>query len=361
MRIGIETECLNTSTITGTEFATITLIKGLHSKNHEVICYHTKSSQHPTFDPAITHYLFRKRQSTLLARNLAPLFHYSCFQGLDILHFSSPKVLYLRKPPIPFVLTIHDITPLLFPNFYSKRSHWIFKYIIPKYVRDAAAIIVPSTATKNDLLNNYRINEKKIHTISLSLLNNSINPIEKKDPFLLFIGTLGPRKNLTGLLKAFALLRNRGFPYQLILVGKDDSQFPQWPILNNMIQQLHMQNYVIYKGYISEEEKAQLLKKASLLVMPSFYEGFGYPLLEAMSYGTPVLTSNVSSMPEVVGKAGILVDPHDPKEIAKGIEHAFSSPSYHQQLVKNSLKQAKSFSSETMIGSILRVYESITR
>lgn len=93
--------------------------------------------------------------------------------------------------------------------------------------------------------------------------------------------------------------------------------------------------------------------------MPSFYEEFRYPLLEAMNHGTPVITSNVSSMPEVVGKAGILVDPHEPTEIAKGIEQALSSSIYHEQLIKNSLEQAKSFSSEKMIDSILEIYKDI--
>lgn len=356
MRIGIETECLNSPTVTGTEFAAISLIQGLHEKGHEVICYHTNNAQHPTFDQAIKHHIFRKRQSTLIARNLAPLFHYSCFKELDILHFSAPKVLYLKRPPVPFALTIHDVTPLLFPALYPKRAHWIFKYILPKYLKEASAIIVPSLVTKIDILKNYKVAEQKIHVVSLSLLKNQPVLSQEKESFLLFIGTLGPRKNLPGLLRAFARVCKRGFPHQLILIGKDENQ---WPLLTRMIDELEIPNRVIYKGYVSEEEKIRLLQKATLLLMPSFYEGFGYPLLEAMSYGTPVVTSNISSMPEVVGNAGVLVDPNQPEEIATSIEKILSSPTYYQQLVENSLKQAQDFSLEKMINSILDVYQTM--
>jgi glycosyltransferase involved in cell wall biosynthesis len=354
MKIGIETECLN-NPITGTELGTALLIEGLLKKGHEVKSFHTENENHFHI-PGVEHHLFRKPYSFPFANSFNALFHNFCYNSCDLIHFTAPKIFYAKKPRVPIVMTVYDIGPLLFPEYNTKSSHKLFKYFLPKYMKEADAIITSSSCVRNDILNNYPVKEENVHLIPIGLLKKIVLHSEKK-PFLLFISSLFPRKNIVGLVKAFSLLCQEGFPYKLIIVGQDKGEYAK---IEPLIKSQILKDKVIYKGYVSEEEKIDLLKKASLLVMPSFYEGFGIPPLEAFSYGTPVVASNVTSLPEVVKDAGILIDPYDVNDIAGGIKKALE-PSTHAILVKKALKRAEEFSFDKMVESTLYVYEHVLK
>jgi len=150
------------------------------------------------------------------------------------------------------------------------------------------------------------------------------------------------------------ILKSSGFKEKLVIAGNKGWQ---WKGIFELVKRHNLQNDVIFKGYVSESEKELLYQKAKLFVWPSFYEGFGLPVAEAMAHGTPVVTSNVSSLPEVAGDAGVLVDPHKPQDIARGMVEALSNKS----LVKKGLRRVKLFSLKNMIRKTLGVYEGVLK
>jgi glycosyltransferase involved in cell wall biosynthesis len=169
----------------------------------------------------------------------------------------------------------------------------------------------------------------------------------------LYVGTLEPRKNIEGLLEAFAILKSRGFSHKLVIAGGKGWKYQN---IFRTVSRLKLDGDVVFTGYVSDAEKNSLMRKAELFVYPSFYEGFGLPVLEAMALGTPVVTSDNSSFPEIVGDAGILVNPYDVNSIAGGMERALSSSI---SLINKGLKRAKLFTEERMISKILDVYEGV--
>jgi glycosyltransferase involved in cell wall biosynthesis len=354
MKIGMETECLNNPT-TGIELAACLLIDGIIKKGHELVCYHTENEKHPAIEKA-SHHLFKKPLPFPFANSFNALFHNSCFDSLDIMHFSAPKIAYLKKPKASIVISVYDIGPLLYPEYNTKSSHILFKYFLPKYMKQADAIITSAHCVKKDIIKNYPVKPENIHVIPIGILQKTAF-CKKKEPYLLFISSLFPRKNVVGLVEAFSLLCDEGFPYKLIIVGQDKGEFAK---IKPLIDSPLLKDRVIYKGYVSEEEKSSLLEKASLLIMPSFYEGFGIPVLEAFSYATPVVASNVTSLPEVVGDAGVLINPFDVNDIARGIKEALL-PDMHPILMEKALKRAEDFSYDKMVDATLDVYSEVLK
>lgn len=354
MRIGIYTECL-TQPYTGVEFQTLALIEGLKKAGHEITCFHSADPRHPDLK-GVEHFLFRKPLPLPFYHRFASFFHNSCFDNLDLLHLSHPQFPYVKKPRVPVVLTIHDVSPTLFPEFHNWKRNFFFKRMLPFYLKGADAIIASSYSTKSDIIRYYGIPAEKITVVHLALPKIKYEKVEK-EPFILYLGTLEPRKNVEGVIRAFAILKSHGFKYKLVIAGgkgwKYDSIF-------NLVKRLGLQDEVIFRGYVSDAEKVFLYKKAKLLVWPSFYEGFGLPVLEAMACGTPVVTSNTSSLPEVCGDAAILVDPCDVHSIADGVLKALDSNMY-DVLVKRGLEKAKLFTQKRMIDGIIDVYRGVVK
>lgn len=353
MHIGLYTECL-TKPYTGVEHATITLIRGLRQTKHKTTCFHSKDPKHPKIRK-VNHHLFSKPLPVPFYHRLASIFRSSCFNDLDVLHLQHPQLPYFKKPNIPVVMTVHDIIPVFYPEFHNAKRVFFFRHVLPSYLRNADAIIASSNSTKRDLVKYYGLPEAKIKVIYPALPQKETTKKSKRENFILYIGTLEPRKNLEGVIKAFSILKSKGYPQKLVIAGRKG-----WDYQNifKTIKRLNLQNEVIYKGYVSEKEKQELYEKASLFVWPSFYEGFGLPVLEAMAYGVPVVTSNTSSLPEVVGDAGILVNPHNPEDIAAGMIKALKEP---EKLAKKGLKRAKQFALKHMIKQTLAVYEEVIR
>ncbi len=325
MTIGIDTSCLS-HTIRGIGTYTLTLLEALRGQKQEIFCYqHSASSRLP------------------FANSIASLFRCKCYEKVSLVHFPEPRILYGKRPRVPIVLTIHDVMPLLFPQFFPTKSRMMMQHFLPRYLRQVDAITCPSQQTKQDLLQIFPIPSHKVHVIPLALLPRQRIIQEKKEPFLLYVGSFEPRKNLPGILKAFAKVRKAGFAHKLVLVGKEEGKNRLPHVL---IRKLHLKDHIELKGYVSEEEKGALLQKAALLIWPSFYEGFGLPILEAMASGTPVVTSNSSAMREVAGDAAILVDPHDHDQIADGAIKILSSQEKMKMLIEKGLQRSKEFSLE---------------
>lgn len=336
MKIGIETQCL-TKTIRGVGFYTLTLLEALKRENEDVRCFSFQKGSIP-FENSIKS-LFRG------------------FEKVDLIHFPEPKILYGMRPKVPIVLTIHDVMPLLFPKYFPRKSHVMMRWFLPRYLKEADAILCPSQQTKSDLLNFFSIPSEKVHIIPLAIPYRDRVVQKEKDPFLLYVGSFEPRKNVPGILHAFAKIRKEGFPHRLVLAGKEEGAHR---IPRELIAKLKLSDAVDIMGYLTEEEKAKLLQKAALLLWPSFYEGFGLPLLEAMASGTPIVTSKGSSIEEVVGNAGMLVNPFDEDDIAKGAIAILSDLQKRDSLIEKGLEKSKDFSIDLFVKRHLEIYSMLT-
>jgi len=260
--------------------------------------------------------------------------------------------------PTKAVVTIHDLGYLHFPEAHADKDRQYLDWSTRYSARRANHVLADSMATKADLIHHYNISSEKI-----TVVYPGINPALKPTPlanrvreryklperYLLFIGTLQPRKNIERLVQAFDQWRQASDQKDMMLAlgGKAGWLFdPAWVKGVANVQQL---------GYIADDDLAALYSEAWGYVMPSLYEGFGFPILEAMRCETPVLCSNTSSMPELAGDAAILVDPLDVNSIAHGIYQLVEETERRQKLVENGKKQVQHFTWEQAAQQTLQI------
>ena len=228
------------------------------------------------------------------------------------------------------------------------------RLVIKNSCRWAKRIIAVSKSTKKDLTRLYKVPEGKIEVIYEGISDNnfqfSIFNFQKVfndkifKPYFLCIGRLEERKNITGIVESFEILKKKHkVPHKLILVGKFGFGAER---IKSKISESDYRNDIILTGYVSDNEKSDLLKNAEIFLFPTFYEGFGLPILEAQSVGTPVVTSNISSMPEVAGESTVLVDPKDSSAIAEAAYKLISDESYKNDIIQKGLENVKRFSWE---------------
>lgn len=267
--------------------------------------------------------------------------------------------------PVPVVISIMDLGYLKFPEQFTKKDLYQLTSWTASSIKKAKHILAISESTKNDIIKEYGIPGNKI-TVTYPGYDNKkfkiadsklqIEKIKKKykiaGEYILFLGTLRPSKNIEGLLEAFKLLiTNYQLLDTLVIAGKKGWLYE--PIFKK-VKQLNLAKRVIFTDFIPDEDVPILMAGAKVFVMPSFWEGFGIPVVEAMATGTPVVASNAGSLPEIVGEAGIIVDPYKPEGIARGIVEARKN---REALVKRGLEQAKKFSWEECAKKTLRVLE----
>jgi glycosyltransferase involved in cell wall biosynthesis len=177
------------------------------------------------------------------------------------------------------------------------------------------------------------------------------------DEFVLYAGNVKPHKNLERLIQAFYMVRRRGLDrLKLVLIGDDISKYAA---LRRAVHQHQLHKYVRFLGYLPEETLAVMYRLAGVFVFPSLYEGFGLPPLEAMASGTPVVTSNVSSLPEVTGDAAVLVDPYDPEAIANGIYRVLNDEMLRRDMRRKGLARARQFSWEASVRRVRDIYDEV--
>ena len=276
-------------------------------------------------------------------------------------------VLFIGAHSVPFihpentVVTIHGLEYKYCPENYSLRERIMLEFNTLISVKWSKRIIVPSESTKRDLIRFYKVDSEKIRVIyhgvsSIKYPVLSIKHNNRKSFDILFIGRLEKRKNLVNLIKAFELFKTRYTlhvtRYMLTIVGKEGFGFKE---IKSMINQSLYKDDIIIKHYVSEEEKKELYQKAGLFVMISFYEGFGLPILEAISCGVPVICSNVSSLPEIAGEAGLLVDPNDIKQIAEAFEKIICKEDLKNDMIKKGFENVKRFNWEKCVRETMDV------
>ncbi len=275
--------------------------------------------------------------------------------------FNQPDVLFIPVHILPLihpknsVVTIHGLEyeyyPAMYPWQHRNYLRWSTKYAL----KNARKIIAVSDNTKNDLIGLYGANPDKIEVVyhgcgrlSLPHVGGLASHIE---PYILFIGRLEAKKNIEGLIKAFELLKKKyQVPHQLVLVGPPGYGYDK---IRFKIKNLKLE--IIETGYISEAQKWQLLSNADMFVLPSFYEGFGMPILEAQIAGCPVITSNVSSMPEAAGEGAILIDPDNIEQIYQAMYKIIDDRELRGRLIKKGKENARKFSWQKCAQKTLKV------
>ncbi len=267
-------------------------------------------------------------------------------------------------------MVVHDLTRYLFPNFFpfNPMQKVLDRLTYPAMLRRYDHLLAVSQSTREDLINRFEISPGKISVAyhGAEKTFQILNPLMAEEvlsqsyhiqkPFILFLGTLEPRKNIPTLLKAFAGIMDQ-IPHHLILVGQKGWKWE--PIFQEM-ERPNLKQRVHWIGYIPDQERVYFYNTADMLAYPSWYEGFGMPLLEAMQCGCPVITSRVSSLPEVVGEAGLLIDPHRVEDLQGAMLRLAKDPAFSERLKKAGLEQAKKFSWETSARITLEVFQKVT-
>lgn len=293
-------------------------------------------------------------------------------RGFDLLH--SPALVAPVAAPCPLVITIHDMTYLLYPEHFA--AWWVsyLKSVMPLAVRSASAIICGSEHSKRDIVQAYKLAWDKVHVIPYGVDQDRFHPGAALDSdwarshgiregYLLHVGVFSRRKNITVLLRAVAHLRakNSGRAVQLVLAGAELSALKGADEIHETIRELNLANSVVLTGRVPDQYMPGLYAQAGALVMPSLYEGFGFPILESMASGTPVVASNTSSLPEVAGDAAILVPPTDELSLADAIEDVITNPRTVEELRTKGLKRAKQFNWQRTASETVKVYRTVVR
>ncbi len=286
--------------------------------------------------------------------------------GLDLLH--SPDFIPPFKRNCKSVITIHDLAFLLYPHFLTKESARYYGQIDQAW-RKTDYIIAVSETTKADSIKMLGVPEKKITVIHEAanpiyrpLPKEQVQPVVKSkyklDPgFILFVSTIEPRKNLPGLLRAYRRLRDDYKREELLVLAGSKGWL--WEEVYETVSKQNLEKHVVFLGRVPSEDLLYLYNAASLLVHPSFYEGFGLTPLEAITCGAPVVASNISSIPEVVGDAALLVDPHDIDGLTVALWRVLTEAELRQDLICKGLKRAKKFSWQEAARKTLEVYHKV--
>jgi glycosyltransferase involved in cell wall biosynthesis len=268
--------------------------------------------------------------------------------GLDLLHV--PVYVGPALAPCPLVVTVHDLSFYLYPELFRKGQRAYLQYFTRQTVRHAAAIVAVSENTCADIVRILGVSLSRVHVIPNGL-DESMKPLPKEqvrawrrsrglpDRFVLFVGTLEPRKNLPLLLSAYARLPQSTPP--LVIAGGKGWYYGA---IDATVERLGLGERVIFPGFVPQEELAWWYNAAEVFVYPSLYEGFGWPPLEAMACGTPVIVSRSSSLPEVVGDAGMLVSPDDVQGLSEKIAELLAEPEERQAWRDKGLARAAAFS-----------------
>lgn len=281
----------------------------------------------------------------------------------DVYHFFN----YIVPPRISgkVITTIHDSSFLLFPETLAKRNLERIRKDIDYSIQRSDRIIAVSENGKQELMQLLGIDEKKIRVVynaaSPVSSNQTLAEIQKKfhfeHPYILYVGNLEPRKNIPSLIQAYRKLKiEKKLPFHLVIAGQKGWRYES---IFETVQKLSLENEITFTGYVSDEDKAALYKNASLFVFPSLYEGFGIPIIEAMSAGVPVVCSNTSSMPEVAGEAALLVSPENIEEIAEAMERLLTDFSLRKEKIRLGTLQASKFSWASSAKKLIEVYEEL--
>ena len=285
---------------------------------------------------------------------------------IDIYH--SPDFVL---PPIQHaqsILTVHDLAFLLYPECADERLRGYLERTVPRSVARADFVLADSENTRNDVICLLGASPERVAVVPGGV-DPSFRPVDDiaqqnalrrrlslddDVPFILFVGVIEPRKNLAGLIEAFAILKSRQtLPHKLLVVGRRGWL---WEGIVERAERSPVSQDIVFAGFVPEEDLPTLYSAAQIFAFPSHYEGFGLPVLEAMACGTPVVASRASSLPEVVGDAGLQVDPDDPEQLAAALELLALNPNVRDDMRRRGLERVGQFTWQAAAARLLDVY-----
>jgi len=365
MKIAIDVHSLGTQA-GGNETYFRQLLSGLvaDSSNHRYILFYTQSAALPAVngDPRFTFLPIPKnpvqRICISLPRRLKEV-------KPDIFHCQ-----YIQPPfgKAKTVVSIHDLAYEHFPEFFHPLEAIRLKKLVRWTARRAAHIFTLSEFSAADIADRYDVSRDKI-TVTHLTAADSFRPREKQYcrehlaqkygidfPYILYVGRIQARKNLRRLVEAYASVRKQGVSAKLVLVGKKDWKSEQ---LLAKIKELGLESAVVFPGFVSFEDLPFFYNAAEVFVFPSFFEGFGLPVVESMASGVPTITSLGSSLEEVAGDGAMLIDPQDTTAIAAAIRQVLGDRELHSQLIARGLRRSAQFKSDSLAQKVLQVYRAV--
>lgn len=300
---------------------------------------------------------------------LSQLFHWPMdrtFGAGEIFHATNHLLAHFRHARTVF--TLHDLIYLRYPEYHLPYNRWYLRLAMPRFLRASDVIVTPSECSRQDAIKAYGLPEWKIKVIyeapaptfkpasGPAPLNGVRQKYNLPEKYILHVGTIEPRKNLTRLLEAFRPLLAHWPHLKLVLIGKKGWLYEPF---YQRLQELGLTEQVVFPGYVDEADLPALYHLAEVFVFPSLYEGFGLPPLEAMACGVPVICSNSSSLPEVVGDAALLVDPTDTAGLHSAMRRVLEDPALRADLARRALVQAQKFSWQKAVDELEQVYRSL--
>jgi glycosyltransferase involved in cell wall biosynthesis len=274
---------------------------------------------------------------------------------IDIFHCPNFFCPFFSKNKI--VITVHDLAPIKFPEFYPKIYSIYFKNFLIPSIKKANAIITPTNTIKKEVEDFFPFSKGKVFCVYHGI-EEIFKPAYKKDEnlkYILYVGALIKRKNIIGILKTFYILKEKyKIPHYLLLVGKKEnhSKEIEEEILNHPYR-----NFIIEKGYVEDEELIKIYQNADVFLFPSFYEGFGLPVLEAMKCGVPVVVSKNEIFMEITKGEAVFVNPFDYEEIAYNVYKVLTDENLKKNLIKKGLAVSSLYKWEKAVNEIYKIYK----
>ena len=368
MRIGIDIRSLAAGRRTGVEEYTIGLLRELFrlGAEHEYVLFFNawgKTEPDLSWADGFKHVSVKRFRIPNKLLNLSLWYlHYpkldQLIGGVDV--FFMPNLNFAAfSRQVKLIVTAHDLSFEFFPETFSRKQRlWHFAVNFRTLLGRADAVIAVSKSTKDDLITRYHIPEAKIQVIH-SGIDERFTPMDRNDlallavqekyqlpyKFILYLGTIEPRKNLGALLSAFEALHRAAAldelaKYELVLAGRPGWKYQE---LFRAIERSPMRDKIRLIGFVDDADKPALYNLASVFVYPSLYEGFGFPPLEALASGTPVIASHSASLPEIVGEAGVLIDPYRPDEILQALRAVLGDKGYQATLRERAAAKRRYF------------------
>lgn len=344
-----------------------TLVRYFQDDHELELTYFVSPQQVSTLTKALKGRIVIETAGLYSARELFSLSAKARKSGVHIFH--EPHYTFPLFLGVPGVVTIHDIIHVRMRDIFSPLQRLYALTIIAHACRAADAIVVNSQFTKHDLCSLFNVDERKVHVIYLGANQyfferedrEYIEHVKKQysitKPYILYVGSLKPHKNIPVLLRAFSRIVKE-FDMQLVIVGEKLSQYPEY---HHIISNLQRAASIVNPGRLVQREVRALYQGAMVLVLPSYYEGFGLPLVEAMASGIPVIGANTTVIPEIIGDSGYLFDPNDELDLATKIELLVSNADLYHSFSEKAHQRATLFRDSRCAEQTKTIYKLVTQ
>lgn len=352
IRIGVDGNEANVEKKVGVSVYTLNLLRYFSKVANKENSFVVYLKDHPSLElpEENAYYKYKVINGTFLWSQIYLPIYLSTHREIDI--YFSPAHYLPSFCPVPQVVTIHDLAYQYFPNDFTKKDLWQLRNWTKSSVKKATKIIAVSKTTKKDIIKNYDVDEADVTVVYNGyekqfnkLKNDNLNLIEKfklkNKKYILFVGTIQPRKNLEILIEAFDKLVQTNNDFTLVIVGKKGWLYES---IFEKVKILKLEDKVIFTDHVTDEELVRYYQNAFCFVLPSLYEGFGIPVLEAMSYGCPTIISMNSSLPEIGGDASLYFDPKSSDDLMKKIITLQTNKELGKELIIKGKNRVKDFS-----------------